>query len=120
MARLKLKVQLFCGEEIALGPGKAALLEAIRDTGSISAGARHLGMSYRRAWLLVDTMNRCFAQPLVETEAGGGHRAGARITAQGDAVLASYRELVARADAAATGAAFATLEAAIRELPLKD
>ena len=58
MARLKLKLQLYCGDEIAMGPGKAALLQAIGRTGSISAAGRELGMSYRRAWLLVDTMNR--------------------------------------------------------------
>ena len=60
MARLKLKLQLYCGDEIAMGPGKADLLEAIAREGSISAAGRALGMSYRRAWLLVDTMNRCF------------------------------------------------------------
>ena len=58
MARLKLKLQLYCGDEIAMGPGKAALLEAIARTGSISAAGRDLGMSYRRAWLLVtDTIS---------------------------------------------------------------
>jgi hypothetical protein len=69
MARLKLKLQLYCGDEIAMGPGKADLLEAIAREGSISAAGRALGMSYRRAWLLVDTMNRCFRAPLVEKPA---------------------------------------------------
>ena len=58
MARLKLK--LHCGDEIAMGPGKADLLEAIAREGSISAAGRALGMSYRRAWMLVDAMNGCF------------------------------------------------------------
>jgi molybdate transport system regulatory protein len=70
VARLKLKLQLYCGSEIAMGPGKAVLLQAIGRTGSISAAGRALGMSYRRAWLLVDTMNRCFGKPLVEAQSG--------------------------------------------------
>src|SRR3546814_17276525 len=70
---LKIKLQLFCGDEIAMGPGKADLLEAISAQGSISAAGRALGMSYRRTWLLVDVMNRCFRAPLVETAAGGSH-----------------------------------------------
>lgn len=120
MARLKLKLQLYCGDAIAMGPGKAALLEAIRETGSISAAARRLGMSYRRAWMLVDTMNRCFEQPLVETEAGGGHRAGARITVAGEAALAAFRQLEGRAASAVAGDGLAVLHAAIRETPLAD
>ena len=70
LGALKLKAQLFCGEEPAMGPGKADLLEAIARTGSISAAGRALGMSYRRAWLLVDAMNRCWAEPL---EIGRAH-----------------------------------------------
>ena len=83
MARLKLKLQLYCGDEIAMGPGKADLLEAIAREGSISAAGRALGMSYRRAWMLVDTMNRCFRAPLVETHPGGGKNAGAQLTPEG-------------------------------------
>lgn len=94
---LKLKLQLICGDEIALGPGKADLLEAIASEGSISGAGRALGMSYRRAWLLVDEMNRCFADRLVETLTGGGRHRGARITEAGRAVLAAYRELEAAA-----------------------
>ena len=90
MARLKLKLQLYCGDEIAMGPGKADLLDAIAATGSISAAGRSLGMSYRRAWLLVDTMNRCFAERLVETVPGGGKAAGARISAAVEAALAKH------------------------------
>ena len=85
MARLKLKLQLYCGDEIAMGPGKADLLEAIAREGSISAAGRAMGMSYRRAWLLVDTMNRCFRSPLVETHPGGGKQAGAKLTPAGEA-----------------------------------
>ena len=90
---LKLKAQLFCGTEIAMGPGKAALLDAIAATGSISAAGRRLGMSYRRAWLLVDVMNRCWETPLVETAAGGSHGGGARVTTLGADILAAYRRL---------------------------
>jgi len=113
IARLKLKLQLYCGDEIAMGPGKAALLEAIRRTGSISAAGRALGMSYRRAWLLVDTMNRCFAEPLVEAHSG----AGARVTEAGERALADYLALAERAGAGAAGAAFERLERAIRRQP---
>ena len=113
MARLKLKVQLYCGAEIALGPGKAALLQAIGRTGSISAAGRELGMSYRRAWLLADTMNRCFAEPLVAAHSGSG----ARVTAAGEAALADYLALAERAGQAAAGAAFERLEKAILKRP---
>ena len=116
IATLKLKIQLYCGSEIAMGPGKAALLRAIGETGSISAAGRALGMSYRRAWLLVDTMNRCFAEPLVETAAG----AGARVTAAGEAALADYVALAEQVKGAAGGAAFARLQEAIRGSPRTD
>ena len=114
-AKLKLKAQLFAGEEIAMGPGKAALLEAIIQHGSISAAGRALGMSYRRAWLLVDVMNRCWGSPLVETAAGGAHGGGARVSATGKTVLAAYRALEAKL-AATSGAAeeLASLSAMLR------
>jgi len=92
---LKVKAQILCGEEFALGPGKADLLEAIAQEGSISAAGRALGMSYRRSWLLVDTMNRCWAEPLVQTMAGGGKGKGARLTPLGREVLEGYRALEA-------------------------
>ena len=72
----KIKVQIYCGDEIAMGPGKADLLEAIAREGSISAAGRALGMSYRRTWLLVDAMNRCWDLPLVETALGGSKGGG--------------------------------------------
>jgi len=90
---LKLKAQIFCGDEPAMGPGKAALLEAIDLEGSISAAGRALGMSYRRTWLLVDSMNRCWVERLVDTTPGGGQQRGARITECGRHVLAAYRAL---------------------------
>lgn len=90
-ARLKLKAQIMVGEEIAFGPGKADLLDAIRSEGSISAGARRMGLSYRRAWMMVDAMNRLFAEPLVTTMPGA--RGGASVTPVGEEVLATYRSL---------------------------
>lgn len=93
MGELKLKIQLMRGDEIAFGPGKADLLDAIDETGSIAAAARAMAMSYRRAWLLVEVMNRCFRTPLVETGRGGSDRGGARLTALGRSVLRRYRAL---------------------------
>ncbi len=116
-AILKLKVQLYCGDEIAMGPGKADLLDAIACHGSISAAGRAMGMSYRRAWLLVDAMNRCWHAPLVETSPGSAHGGGARLSPTGESVLAHYRSLQARADAATDGADFAALQAAILPAP---
>lgn len=84
-----LRLQLAPGS--AFGPGKAGVLEAVRDHGSITAAARALGMSYRRVWQLVDRMNTSFRGPLVETLAGGRGGGGARLTALGVEVLQRYR-----------------------------
>jgi len=102
---LKLKAQFLCGGELAMGPGKADLLDAIQAEGSISGAGRRLGMSYRRTWLLVDAMNRCWAEPLVEATAGGGQSKGARVTEAGQDILAAYRALEARLAEAAQGEA---------------
>ena len=99
-ARGATKLRVMFGTEIAIGPGKAELLAAIEETGSISASAKRLGMSYRRAWLLVDTMNRCFREPVVASATGGAGGGGARVTAFGRRVLAVYRAMQARADRA--------------------
>jgi molybdate transport system regulatory protein len=114
---LKVKVQLFCGEEIAMGPGKADLLAAIAREGSISAAGRALGMSYRRAWLLVDAMNRCWREPLVATTPGGAIKGGARVTPFGQDVLRRYHALVERADGLRGGEDWAALGKALRESP---
>ena len=87
------RIRILSGSAIAMGPGKADLLRAIDETGSISAAARQMGMSYRRAWLLVHTMNECFRSPLVEAEKGGTQGGGARLTTTGREVLARYWEL---------------------------
>lgn len=76
-----------------LGPGRAALLEAVVETGSISAAARALGMSYRKAWTLVDSINRAAGSALVERSAGGRGGGGARLTPQGERALKLYRQL---------------------------
>jgi molybdate transport system regulatory protein len=92
-----IKIRILLGDLIAFGPGKAELLEAIQATGSISAAGRRMGMGYRRAWALVDTMNRCFKQPLVEAAPGGARGGGAQVTAFGLQVLAAYRRLLEKA-----------------------
>ncbi|HZP91299.1 MAG TPA: LysR family transcriptional regulator [Burkholderiales bacterium] len=86
-------------KSIAMGPGKADLLDAIDATGSISAAARKLGMSYRRAWLLVDTMNECFKAAVVETLTGGAQGGGARVTDFGHDIVRRYREMSRKAAA---------------------
>jgi molybdate transport system regulatory protein len=94
------RIRLLIGAAVALGPGKAALLEVIGQTGSISAAAREMGMSYRRAWSLVDRMNADFTAPLVEKVAGGKGGGGARLSALGENVLARYQAIEEKAAAA--------------------
>ncbi len=112
-ARIDLKVRLRHGDEIAMGPGKADLLDAIIAAGSISAAARSMNMSYRRAWLLVDVMNRSFREPLVRSAAGGHQGGGASVTEAGLLVLAHFRAAEAAA-AAALAAHLAPLAALLR------
>jgi len=99
-ARGPTKLRVMFGTEIAIGPGKAELLEAIAATGSISAAGKRLGISYRRTWLLVDTMNRCFREPVVDSSTGGTGGGGAQVTVFGKRVLASFRAMQARVDRA--------------------
>ena len=98
---VQFRLRIVQGDDIAVGPGKVDLLEAIASTGSITAAAKTLGMSYRRAWLLVDTMNRCFAQSVVAAEAGGTRGGGAAITPVGAQVIERYRRIEAAAEKAA-------------------
>jgi len=93
----KPQIRIMFRKAIAMGPGKADLLRAIEDSGSISAAARDLGMSYRRAWLLVDTMNQCFKSPVVATLTGGQRGGGARVTELGREVLERYVAMEAKA-----------------------
>ena len=97
--RVSLRLDLACGARI--GPGKVALLEAIARTGSISAAGRALRMSYRRAWELVEDLNRHLGTPAVATAAGGSGGGGARLTATGAAIISEYRALEAEALATA-------------------
>jgi molybdate transport system regulatory protein len=94
------RVRILLGSTVAIGPGKADLLAAIAETGSISAAARRMRMSYRRAWLLVQTMNECFAEPLVAAAKGGASGGGASLTETGWSVLARYRDTARAATAA--------------------
>lgn len=104
-AALRLRPRLYRRDIIALGPGKVAVLRGLADSGSLRETARALDMSYTRAWALVQTMNTCFATPLVATTRGGAERGAARLTPRGRRVLALYEQLVAAATAAATPAA---------------
>jgi len=87
-----------------LGPGKVALLEAVRQHHSISAAARHHGMSYRRAWLLIDDMNRAFSEVVVETYPGRSQAAGAAVTPFGEALIELYKAAEAKSEHAISGA----------------
>ena len=80
-------------EHSSIGPGKIGLLEAIRDAGSLSQGARNIGMSYRRAWLLVESLKRSFREPVTMASTGGKDGGGMLVTVFGDALIKKYREL---------------------------
>ena len=111
--RVLFRLRITRGADIAVGPGKIDLLEAIAEAGSITAAARSLGMSYRRAWLLVDTMNRCFKRPVVEAEADGRRGGGTRLTATGAETLRRYRK-VERLASSAAAAELRALERLLR------
>jgi molybdate transport system regulatory protein len=112
MPRLTLRIDF--DRDRAIGPGKIKLLELIDSLGSIAAAGRQMGMSYRRAWLLVDSVNRCFREPVVASQAGGQHGGGASLTELGRTVVRHYRSVETAAHAA--GAADITaLSAALAE-----
>lgn len=117
-SKLKLHARIYCGDEIAMGPGKADLLETIDREGSISGAGRAMRMSYRRAWLLVDAMNRCWDTPLVETVAGGSRERGARLTEAGRQVLEKYRGLQALLAQAERSEEYGALKDLLRAAPL--
>ena len=85
------------GGDVAIGPGKIALLEAVRSHGSITAAAKQLGMSYRRAWVLVDELNRALQTPAVTSAQGGARGGGSVLTPAGEKVLRLYRAIEAKA-----------------------
>ena len=92
------RLRVVLKKNVAFGPGKADILEGIRETGSIAAAGRRLRMSYKRAWTLVEDMNRDFKEPLVETSKGGSGHGGATLTPLGTEVLDRYRRMEARAE----------------------
>jgi molybdate transport system regulatory protein len=98
--KLGARLRIVLGPEVAIGPGKADLLDGIRETGSIAASGRRMDMSYKRAWLLVEAMNEQFKGPLVVKEKGGVPVGGARLTDLGARVLALYRRMQLRAEVA--------------------
>jgi molybdate transport system regulatory protein len=98
--RPALRLRLVLGADIAIGAGKADLLAGIEAAGSIAAAGRAMGMSYKKAWHLIDTMNRCFRDPLVEAARGGHGRGGAQLTPTGREVLSLFRRIEAEAGAA--------------------
>lgn len=96
-ARAEFHLRVVKGRTRAIGPGKIALLEAIRDTGSISAAARKLRMSYRRAWMLVDDLNRRLSRAVVDAAPGGRHGGGATLSPTGLELVRLYREIERKA-----------------------
>ncbi len=90
------RFRILSGLDIAVGPGKAELLDHLQQTGSIAEAAKRMRMSYMRAWTLIKTMERCFKQPLVTTARGGTERGGAALTETGERVLSLYHQLDAR------------------------
>jgi molybdate transport system regulatory protein len=117
VARLSIRIDLEPGGRI--GPGKIALLEQVAATGSISAAARAMRMSYRRAWLLVEALNGLFREPVVATQTGGSHGGGASLTPFGRELVAAYRAVEREAHelAAARLAALESAAAAERGEP---
>ncbi len=97
---VKPRIRATRGDVILIGPGKADLLEAIGETGSIRSAAERIGMSYMRAWSLVRTLNENFREPLVERTRGGARHGGAIVTPLGRAVLGLYREMEQRSERA--------------------
>lgn len=93
----RLRLRIVFPDRGMIGPGKAELLAQIQETGSIAAAGRRLGMSYKRAWSLVETMNAMFAAPVVESSRGGASHGGARLTLTGEKVLVLYRAFVEKA-----------------------
>lgn len=110
----RLRIRLVFHGDVMLGPGKADLLALIRDEGSISAAGRRMGMSWKRAWTLVDELNHIFRAPLVEAARGGAAGGGAHLTETGHEVLALYRKLEERL-AEEGGAELQALAALVRE-----
>jgi molybdate transport system regulatory protein len=91
--RILPRIRIVLGNQIAVGPGKAELLQLVRETSSISEAARRMGMSYMRAWSLVQTMNRSFREPVILARRGGQSRGGASLTSTGERLLILYQRM---------------------------
>jgi molybdate transport system regulatory protein len=100
-SRIQFRFRIYRDDDVAIGPGKVALLEAVAETGSISAAARQLGMSYKRAWVLIDETNRAMVKPAVTTVAGGAGGGGAALTPVGAELIRRYRAVESAARVAA-------------------
>ncbi len=112
----RLRIRIVFGEDEMMGPGKADLLERIDRCGSIAAAGREMGMSYKRAWELIGTLNAMFRAPLVESTRGGPGGGGAVLTDLGHEVVSEYRAF--EAEAAAGGSArLATLGKMLKDIP---
>ncbi len=112
----RFRIRLVFGPDEMMGPGKAELLERIARTGSIAAAGREMGMSYKRAWQLVEKMNAMFRAPLVSSSRGGSKGGGARVTEAGQAVLSAYRGV--EQEACRAGAEHvAVLKSMLRDIP---
>lgn len=116
----RLQIRLYLAPDAWIGPGKADLLELIDRTGSISEAGRQIGMSYKRAWSLVEELNRIFASPLVERVRGGAGGGGARLTPEGQEVLERFRRISADAGkvSAEDGAALMALQSQPKAEPI--
>lgn len=101
MTTLKVTLRVDFGSDHAIGPGKIALLEKMHESGSLSQAARDLDMSYRRAWQLLDNLNRSFRVPLVRTSVGGAGGGGAELTELGQSVITAYRKFEQKINALA-------------------
>lgn len=113
-SRVQFRLRIYRDDDIAIGPGKVALLESVAETGSISAAARQQGMSYKRAWILIDEVNRSLSKPAVVTASGGSGGGGTVLTPVGEELVKRYRaiESTARLAAASDIAALTRLLAA--------
>jgi molybdate transport system regulatory protein len=101
-ARVQFRLRIYRDDIAAIGPGKVALLESIAEQGSISGAARQLGMSYRRAWMLIEELNSALVQPAVATATGGAKGGGARLTPVGEKIIRHYRAIEISAKLAAS------------------
>jgi molybdate transport system regulatory protein len=98
---ITLRLRLLFGDRLVFGPGKGELLARIAETGSIAAAGRAMGMSYKRAWALVEEMNAAFRAPLVVSARGGAGGGGASLTGEGREVLAAWQAMLGQVEAAA-------------------